>query len=240
MSVRTFQLDGRLISAAAGTTILAAAREHGVSIPTLCQLDGLSTVGACRLCLVEVAGSRKLLPACTTTVEEGQVVTTTNPRLERYRRMIVELLFSERNHVCSVCVSNGHCELQDRAYQVGMTHNRFDYLAPRLSIDASHERFALDHNRCIMCTRCVRVCDEVEGAHTWDIMGRGVHARIISDLSQPWGDSNTCTSCGKCVQVCPTGALFDQHASAGEMVKQPEFLPRLEHARERRHAPHAD
>src|SRR5262249_41841315 len=117
----------------------------------------------------------------------------------------------------------------------GMTHVRFDYLTPRLPIDGSHDRFALDHNRCILCTRCVRVCDEVEGAHTWDMMGRGTNSRVITDMAQPWGEAASCTSCGKCVQVWPTGALFDKQASAGGMVKTPGFLGVLQHTRERSH-----
>jgi bidirectional [NiFe] hydrogenase diaphorase subunit len=235
MSVSTFTLDGQLVTAALGQTILQAAHDHAVHIPTLCQLDGLSIVGACRLCLVEVAGTPKLMPACTTAVQEGMQVVTTSYRLQHYRQTILELFFSERNHVCAVCVSNGHCELQDRAHEEGMTHVRFDYLSPRLPIDGSHDRFALDHNRCIVCTRCVRVCDEVEGAHTWDVMGRGTNSRVITDMAQPWGEAASCTSCGKCIQVCPTGALFDKQASAGGMVKQPEFLRVLQHTRERSH-----
>ena len=234
MIVRTFTLNGQLITATEQQTILQAARDHKVEIPTLCQLDGLSTVGACRLCLVEVVGTNKLLPACTTTVQEGMDIRTHSDRLHHYRQTILELLFAERNHICAVCVSNGYCELQDHAHEQGMTHVRFDYLSPALPIDGSHARFAIDHNRCILCTRCVRVCDEVEGAHTWDVMGRGTSSRVITDMAQPWGESATCTSCGKCVQCCPTGALFDKQASAGGMVKQPEFLRVLQHERERR------
>lgn len=233
MSARTFTLDGNLVTAAAGQTILHAAREHGVTIPTLCELEGLSTVGACRLCLVEVAGSNRLLPACTTEVQEGMSVVSKNPRLDHYRQTILELFLAERNHICAVCVSNNHCELQDRAVEQGVTHVRFDYLMPTLPVDMSHKQFAVDHNRCILCTRCVRVCDEVEGAHTWDVMGRGTKSLVITDLHEPWGESQTCTSCGKCVQVCPTGALFDKHATAGGMVKHPSFLKVLQHSRER-------
>ena len=91
----------------------------------------------------------------------------------------------------------------------------------------------MDHNRCILCTRCVRVCDEVEGAHTWDIMGRGTDARVITDLAQPWGESDTCTSCGKCVSVCPTGALFEKGKAVTEMVKHRDLLPSLLTMRER-------
>jgi bidirectional [NiFe] hydrogenase diaphorase subunit len=99
-------------------------------------------------------------------------------------------------------------------------------------VDASHERFAFDHNRCVLCTRCVRVCGEVEGAHTWDVMRRGCQSCVITDLNQPWGDSETCTSCGKCVQVCPTGALFVKGKSVGEMTKHSAFLTALAQMRE--------
>ena len=103
--------------------------------------------------------------------------------------MIVELLLAERNHICSVCVANGHCELQDLAAAAGMDHVRFEYQYPLLPVDVSHERFGIDHNRCILCTRCVRVCDEIEGAHTWDVAGRGRNSRVITDLNQPWGEA---------------------------------------------------
>jgi len=99
-------------------------------------------------------------------------------------------------------------------------------------VDASHERFAFDANRCVLCTRCVRVCAEIEGAHVWDVMGRGFEAGVITDLNQPWGSSVSCTSCGKCVQVCPTGALFIKGRAVGEMTKNPRFLTTLAQMRE--------
>ena len=163
MAVKTLTIDGQLISSREENTLLFAAREAGVTIPTLCYVDGLSPVGACRLCLVEVAGSNRLQAACTTTVQEGMEIRTNTPKLQEYRRMILELLFAERNHVCSVCVANNHCELQDLAMSHGMDHVRFDYLHPKCDVDTSHERFGIDHNRCILCTRCVRACDEIEG-----------------------------------------------------------------------------
>ncbi len=225
--VRTLRIDDQDIGAREDQTILDAAREHGIHIPTLCNMEGLSEVGACRLCLVEVAGSNKLHAACVTMVAEGMEVTTNSERLQRYRRTIVEMLFSERNHVCAVCVSNGHCELQDLAGDVGMTHVHLPYLREQHGVDASHERFVVDHNRCVLCSRCVRVCDEIEGAHTWDLHGRGLLARVITDLNQPWGTSQTCTSCGKCVHVCPTGALSEKGKSVQEMMKRTQFLPYL-------------
>ena len=128
------------------------------------------------------------MPACVTKVVEDMDVQTDTERLRDYRRMIVELLFAERNHVCSVCVANGDCELQDLAIAVGMDHVQLDYLNPDCQVDLSHERFGIDHNRCVLCTRCVRVCDEIEGAHTWDVAGRGHRSRVITDMNQPWGD----------------------------------------------------
>ena len=231
-AVKTLLIDGTDVSARAEQTILEAARENDIQIPTLCHLEGLSEVGACRLCLVEVKGSNRLLPACVTRVEEGMEVTTHSPRLEKYRHMILELLFAERNHVCSVCVANNMCQLQDLAKAHGVTNIQFPYRYPKLNVDVSHERFALDHNRCILCTRCVRVCNEIEGAHTWDVLGRGVNSLLISDLEQPWGTSDTCTSCGKCVQVCPTGALFDKSKVGSKVRKDPDFLAYLNDMRE--------
>jgi bidirectional [NiFe] hydrogenase diaphorase subunit len=230
--IKTFKIDGHDVSAREDETVLQIARDNGIFIPTLCQVDGLSAVGACRLCLVEVKGRPKLFSACSLRAEEGVEIITTSERLSKYRRMILELLFSERNHICAVCVSNGHCDLQDLAQKLGMTSVRFQYRNPPMPVDATHDQFAIDHNRCIVCTRCVRVCDEIEGAHTLDVMARGIKSRVIVDLDQSWGTSETCTSCGKCVQICPTGALFEKGTSIGEMVKKRQFLSYLTIMRE--------
>ena len=231
MGVKTLIIDGQELSARAGQTILEVARENEINIPTLCHMEGLSNVGACRLCLVEIKGSNKLLPACVANIHEGMEVVTNSERLKKHRRVILELLFAERNHICAVCVSNGHCELQALVQELGLTHINLPYRNPALTVDASHERFTADHNRCILCSRCVRVCAEIEGAHIWDVMGRGIDSIVITDLHEDWG-SSACTRCGKCVQCCPTGALFDKSKIGSDHPKYPDFLPYLNLMRE--------
>jgi bidirectional [NiFe] hydrogenase diaphorase subunit len=232
MSVRTLEVDGKTITALEGQTIFSAAWESGIHIPRLCHIGALSSPGACRLCLVEIEGQPKLRASCITNAEEGMVVRSETPSLRAQRKLIVELLLAERNHVCSVCVMNGECELQDLAAHLGVDHVRLTPQFPRLEVDISHERFGVDHNRCILCTRCVRVCDEVEGAHTWDVQGRGANSTVITDLGEPWGQSDSCTGCGKCVQVCPTGALFLKGKTVAEMHKNRSFLKYIVTARQ--------
>jgi bidirectional [NiFe] hydrogenase diaphorase subunit len=234
MPILTLTIDGQEVSGREDESLLEIALEHKIPIPTLCHLDGLADVGACRLCLVEIEGSSRLVPACMTKPREGMVVRTATDRLQKYRRMIVALLASEGNHQCAVCVVNNHCELQNLAYDVSLTSVNVPYLYPAHRVDATHEDFIIDRNRCVLCTRCVRVCHEVEGAHTWDIAGRGIQCEIISDMNQPWGDSDSCTSCGKCVNVCPTGALIEKGEAVAEMVKRTEFLKYIVTARKKR------
>ncbi|MGQ9591502.1 MAG: bidirectional hydrogenase complex protein HoxU [Planctomycetota bacterium] len=223
----SLKIDGSYVKATEGQSILEVARASGIHIPTLCYFEGLQPAGACRLCVVEVAGVNRLLPSCTTPVREGMSVVTNSEKIAKYRRMVVEFLLAERNHHCAVCVSNGRCELQALATSLGVTHVPYPYVYPALSVDLSHERFVLDHNRCVLCTRCVRVCAEVEGAHVWDVKSRGIGARIVAELDRPWGEAESCTSCGKCVQVCPTGALAEKGWAVEEMAKSGERVARL-------------
>ncbi|MDJ0714185.1 MAG: bidirectional hydrogenase complex protein HoxU [Prochloraceae cyanobacterium] len=234
MAVKTLKINDIYVAVEEGLTILKAAQEAGIYIPTLCHLEGVSDIGACRMCMVEVEGINKLLPACVTEVAEEMVVRTNTAKLKEYRRMNMELLFAEGNHVCSVCVVNGNCELQNLAVEVGMEHCRFSYRFPDKPVDISHPQFGIDHNRCILCTRCVRVCDEVEGAHVWDIAHRGEECKIISGLNQPWGEVDACTSCGKCVNACPTGSIFHKSTPVAVMKRDRGSLEFLSTAREKK------
>ena len=224
-------VDGQEVEAHEGESVLTAARRVGIEIPALCYLEGLSVWGACRLCVVEVSELHGVRPACATNVVEDMEVITQTPKLQSYRRSILELLFAEGNHVCAVCVANGNCELQDMAVACGMDHVRFDLRSPERAIDASHAKYVYDPNRCILCTRCVRTCDEIEGAHVWDVANRGHESYLVTGLGRQWSEALNCTWCGKCVAACPTGALFYQGSAVGEMHHDPDLIRRLVSAR---------
>ncbi len=210
----TLTIDGKLCQGTQGQTILQVAGVNGIEIPTLCYLKHLSPWGGCRMCIVEIQGSPKVVPSCATPATDGSTIITNSQRLQGLRRLTLELLFSERNHFCPICPMNkGDCDLQQQGYQFGIDSVRYPYLYPALPVDVSGGYFGLDHNRCILCTRCVRTCDEVEGVHTLDIGYRGVNNQIVVDLNVTFGASATCTSCGACVAACPTGALFDKAAA---------------------------
>ncbi len=229
----TITFDGDEYEAFSDETVMDAARRVGVNIPSLCYVEGLSVWGGCRLCVVQVAEDHRLRPACATPVAPDMEIKTETPQLRAHRKAITELLFAEGNHVCAVCVSNGNCELQDVAVDTGMDHVRFDYQSPVRQVDATHPKYVFDPNRCILCTRCVRVCDEIEGAHVWDVAYRGADAVLVTELDKPWGESKSCTWCGKCVIVCPTGALSYQGKAVGEMQRDVSLIIRLATARNR-------
>jgi len=210
----TVTIDGKTCTGTAGQTILEIARAHGIVIPTLCYLKGLSSWGGCRICIVEIKGSPKVVPSCATPAMDGAEIITNSDRLIQLRKCTLELLFSERNHLCPMCPYNkGDCGLQHQGLAHGITGIRYQYLYPAMPIDLTAKYFGLDQNRCILCTRCVRTCDEIEGVHTLDVANRGIRNQIVVDLNATFGASDTCTSCGACVANCPTGALFDKAAA---------------------------
>jgi len=202
------KIDGVEVSVPEDTTILKAAKANGIIIPTLCSIEGLTPYGGCRLCLVEIAGSTKLFPACTTPVGPNMEITTNSERLKEYRKMAVQLLLAERVHICASCVADDHCELQSLAKELGVDHVMFERNWTRDRIDSTHDFLVIDRNRCILCTRCIRVCDQIEGVHTLDLKLRGKDTQVIMDLDQDWAESCTCTSCRKCAKICPVGAIY--------------------------------
>jgi len=205
-------VDGRPVKGTKGATILELCRANDIYIPTLCHLDGLSGNGGCRMCLVDVEGQRRPVPACMTLAAEGMKIVTNSPQLTSYRRMVLELLLSERNHFCFFCEKSGDCELQSLCYEFGIDHPRFPGMFPPLGLDATAEALAIDNNRCILCGRCVRVCNEIVGNNTLDFARRGSNTVINEPDLLPLGQSN-CIQCGACVEVCPTGAIFGKLSS---------------------------
>jgi formate dehydrogenase major subunit len=205
-------IDGKEIVAQSGQTVLQAAQAAGIDIPTLCNHPALAPIGACRICLVEVEKQRTLQPACTFQVSDGMVVHTESEKAVETRKFLLELLFSERNHYCMYCQMSGDCELQSLAYRYGLDA----WLYPRpytpLPVDATRQYFVMDHNRCVLCRRCIRACQELVGNYTLGLGGRGTDSMIVADMNVPFGNSS-CISCGTCLQVCPTGALMDRRSA---------------------------
>jgi formate dehydrogenase major subunit len=208
----TLTINGKQVKGREGDTVLEVCEANNIYVPTLCHLKGLTDVGACRICVVEIERERRPVPACTYPARDGLVVQTHNEKLEKYRRLILELMFTERNHLCAQCVASGDCELQSLAYKYQMDNVRYPYSWPALPLDSVNDYLVIDHNRCILCGRCIRTCDEIVGVHTLDFGHRGWKDMVVADLNQPLGASS-CISCGACFQVCPTGAIFSKNSA---------------------------
>jgi formate dehydrogenase major subunit len=206
-------IDDKTIEVQEGTTVLEAAQQAGIYVPTLCHHEKLTPYGGCRLCMVEVEGARTLQPSCTLPATDGMIVKTSSEKVLKARKFVLTLIFSERNHFCMYCqVSGGDCELQNRAYDEDMTHWDLQPNWQPFEVDASHPFFVLDNNRCILCRRCVRACGELVGNFTLGFEERGANSFLVADYDVPLGESS-CISCGTCVQICPTGALIDRQSA---------------------------
>ena len=203
------EINDREFEAREGETILEAARRAGVRIPTLCHIDGLPPSGACRMCVVEVEGSRSLVPSCAYPVAEGMRIKTHSERVVRARKTIVELLLSAHPEDCLYCVKSGHCDLQALAEELGVRQRRYVGAKRRFKADIASPSIVRDAEKCILCGKCVRVCEEVQGVAAIDFIGRGSSTSVgcVFDTSI---NLSTCVNCGQCVMACPTGALREQ------------------------------
>ena len=204
-------IDGRELDAKPGQTILEVAKEAGIYIPTLCYYPGTTNVGACRVCVVEVEGARTLVASCCMPVNPGMVVKTDTERVLDARRLVVELLWASGDHNCLTCESNGNCELQDLVYRLKIEEPRFKIEPPGYEIEDTNSMIQKDMNKCILCGRCVRVCNEIQVNEILDFSMRGSHARVGPAFDADYIDSE-CYFCGECVDVCPVGALTFKQA----------------------------
>jgi len=207
----TIRLNGRTVEAGEGQTVLEAARAHGVYIPSLCFHPKTGQSASCRVCAVEVEGARGLVMSCNTAVWDGMVVHTETEPVLQARRAIVDLLLSEGIHDCLACEMCGQCELQEAAYRLGIEKPSERRELPPQPPDISHPMIVRNPDRCILCNRCVKACNDVVVNGVLDVAFRGHRSMIVADQDAPLGRSS-CVGCGECVQLCPTGALIEKKA----------------------------
>ncbi|WP_020184610.1 formate dehydrogenase subunit alpha [Methylopila sp. 73B] len=208
----TLTIDGERITVPEGTSIMRAAMEAGNAIPKLCATDSVEAYGSCRLCLVEIEGRGGTPASCTTPAMDGLVVKTQTPRLKQLRKGVMELYISDHPLDCLTCSANGDCELQEQAGVVGLREVRYGYEGDNHLVskkDESNPYFTYDPSKCIVCSRCVRACEEVQGTFALTISGRGFESRVSAGMNEPFLQSE-CVSCGACVQACPTATLQEK------------------------------
>ncbi len=206
----TLTIDGRQVTVPEGTTVLNAAKALNIDIPTLCYLEGINEIGACRVCVVEIEGAKALEPSCIYKVREGMVVNTNSPRARQARKVNTELLLSDHAHDCLVCDRNNNCELQDLASRMGIREYRFEGAKNPPLLDDSSPSIHRDASKCINCRRCIAVCSKVQGVHALGAANRGFETVIVPAQFNVLADVS-CVNCGQCTFVCPTGALTEQN-----------------------------
>jgi len=201
----TITIDGKKVSAKYGQTILEAADAAGMYIPRLCSHKDLMPIGSCRVCTVLVDGRPQA--ACVKPVMDGMVIDSDTPELLQHRRNIIDMMFVEGNHFCMFCEKSGNCELQALAYRFGITAPQYPYQFPEKAVDASHPDIMLDHNRCVMCARCVRASQEVDGKNVFQAIGRGFERKIGVNGERALGDTDMSVT-DRAADICPVGCII--------------------------------
>ncbi len=208
----SIEIDGQLLEVKNGTSIMRAARESGIDVPKLCATDTLKSFGSCRLCVVEIEGRKGFPASCTTLAEEGMKIRTQTNKVANLRRNVMELYISDHPLDCLTCSANGDCELQDMAGAVGLRDVRYGFEGKNhleAVVDESNPYFNFDASKCIVCSRCVRACDEIQGTMALTIEGRSFDSKVSASIGESFLDSE-CVSCGACVQACPTATLMEK------------------------------
>ena len=202
-------IDGKSVEVPEGTVIIEAARKVGIEIPNLCYDKHLTAFSGCRMCLVEVEGSKKLVTACSTLVREGMSVKTRTERLIRYRRELLNLILGNHPQDCLTCEKVGNCKLQELCYEYGVKESTYPSLVPNLPLDDANPVMIRDQNKCIKCGKCVRVCREIQVTNAIDFAGRGVESTVTTAFDRPIA-RDFCRMCGQCITACPVGALTNK------------------------------
>jgi len=209
MSEVKIAIDQREVSVPQNWTILQAAGKLGIKIPTLCHHGELTPCSACRICLVQVEGARNLAPACSYPVAAGMKVETRTERVLQARRLVMELLLSDHPLDCMTCEKTGNCQLQDLAYEMGLTGSRLKGAQHRYPVDENNPFIVRDYNKCVLCERCTRICDEIQGSFAIEYAHRGFDTKVGVPFHRSLTESD-CVFCGQCVNVCPVGALTER------------------------------
>ena len=224
METVTLKINGMTVTAPKGSTILEAARIAGIDIPTLCFLKEINEIGACRICVVEVKGARSLVASCVYPVNEGMEVFTNTPKVLDSRRKTLQLILSNHERKCLSCVRSGNCELQALCNDLGIeAEDAYDGEKNVYDLDTSATHMVRDNNKCILCRRCVAVCEKVQGVGVIGANERGFKTEISSAFGLGLGETS-CVSCGQCIAVCPTGALYEKDSidTVLEAIADPE------------------
>ncbi len=220
MSEITFTIDGQEVHTSKGKTILEAAQESGVYIPRLCHREGLEPYGACRVCTVLVNGRPE--SACTQPAATGIAVESDCEKVQSWRRDIIEMLFVEGNHICPSCEKSGDCELQGLGYKFGIAAPRYPYLWPQREVDASHADVLIDHNRCILCARCVRTSKDIDGKQVFGFVGRGPARKLVANPGAKLVDTDLDVT-DQAVDACPVGAILRKQSGFRTPVGQRKY-----------------